>query len=566
MRRNYSYALLAAAMILLVPGLAFAGADGDFADYQQRGWGWMYLGSFGAGFLTSLTPCVYPMIPITLGIFGARGADVSRGRALMLATAYVVGMGLTYATLGVTFAMLGGSAGALLANPFVVIPIDLLFIAMAASLFGAFELNLPASWQAKLNQVGGKGFGGAFAMGLVGGFIAAPCTGPFLAGLLAFVTTTRSVVGGGSLLFVYALGMGILFWVLAAAAMSLPKSGRWMDTVKSAGGILLLVGAIYFLRPLLPWMRTFASPEKWFLEASIAVGLAGILIGAVHLTFHGTVVEKVRKGLGIAMTLAGIFGIWTWKLTPKQHIPWVHDERGAFAIARAEHKGVMVDFAASWCTPCEEMELTFGDDDVYDAIVTNFVPLKIDVSDGTDEQMAKRANYGASTLPAVAFIATDGTKVGHVNKLVEPDEMLDAVRPGARKLRDVKDGAVVAMPWLREDEAGAFAYAKATKRGVMVAITSKTCAACAELASSLGAPTLWPEIHKHFVALELDVSGDASREEALRKRFGITSLPAIVFVSPHNGDAAEKVLSTITKPGGDLLQLVSSAANLLAVR
>lgn len=427
--------LVIAAAVLLVPALAFAGADGNFEEYQARGWVWMYLGSFGAGFLTSLTPCVYPMIPITLGIFGARGKDVSRARRLLLATAYVVGMGLTYSVLGVTFAMLGGSAGALLANPFVVIPIVILFIAMAASLFGAFELNLPASWQAKLNQVGGKGFGGAFAMGLVGGFIAAPCTGPFLAGLLAFVTTTRSVVGGGSLLFVYALGMGVLFWVLAAAAMSLPKSGRWMDTVKSVGAMLLLFGAIYFMRPLLPWMRTIASPEKWFLWVSLALIPVGLVVGAAHLSFHGSAVEKVRKGFGIALVLAGALGAWTWKLTPKLHLPWIHDEKAAYSQARAQNKGVMVDFAATWCTPCEEMELTFGDEDVYNAITSSFVPLKLDVSEGDAEDKAHQENYGAKTLPAVIFLDTTGNVLGRVKSLIEPDEMLEVVRPAARKVR-----------------------------------------------------------------------------------------------------------------------------------
>jgi thiol:disulfide interchange protein DsbD len=265
--RRYVPALLVAAALFLVPALAIAAdaapaATTEFSAYQARGWLWMYLGSFGAGFLTSLTPCVYPLIPITLGIFGARGKDVSRKRAIALAAAYVVGMGLTYAILGVIVASVGGSFGTQLSNPFVVIPLVLLFVALATSMFGAFELNLPPSLQGKLNQVGGQGFGGAFAMGLVGGFIAAPCTGPFLAGLLAFVASTGSVVGGGSLLFVYALGMGVLFFAIAAFAMSLPKSGRWMEWVKSGGGLLLMVGALYFLRPLLPWMRTFASPAS----------------------------------------------------------------------------------------------------------------------------------------------------------------------------------------------------------------------------------------------------------------------------------------------------------------
>ena len=286
MRRSVVWPAVALALaVLLLPGCDTAGCN-SFSDYQQRGWVWMYLGSFGYGFLTSLTPCVYPMIPITLGIFGARGKDVSRGRALALATAYVVGMGLTYATLGVIVAKIGGQFGTILANPFVVIPIVLLFVALALSMFGAFELNLPAALQTRLNQVGGRGFRGAFAMGTVGGLIAAPCTGPFLFSLLAFAAKSGNELGGGSLLFVYAIGMGVLFWVLAAFAMSLPRSGRWMEWVKSAGGILLLLGGIYFLKPLLPFIRHLAVPEGWFLAVSIAVIAAGLLLGAIHLSFH----------------------------------------------------------------------------------------------------------------------------------------------------------------------------------------------------------------------------------------------------------------------------------------
>jgi thiol:disulfide interchange protein DsbD len=436
MRRLVIWPVVAIGLtVLFLPGVAHAACD-PFSEYQQRGWVWMYLASFGFGFLTSLTPCVYPMIPITLGIFGARGKDVRLGKALLLATAYVVGMGLTYATLGVTIALVGGQFGTLLANPYFIVSIVLLFAALAASMFGAFELNLPASWQNRLNQVGGRGFRGAFAMGMVGGLIAAPCTGPFLLSLLTFVATTHSVVGGGSLLFMYAIGMGVLFWVLAAVAMSLPKSGQWMEWVKSGGGILLLLGGIYFLKPLLPFMRHIAVPETWFLLASIALIVVGIVLGAIHLSFHGGAFEKLRKGLGIALVIAGAFAAWSYTLAPKQKLPYIYDnEAAAFAKARDEHKGVMVDFSATWCVPCSELERTFGDDEVYKLITENFVPLKFDVSEGNDTDGKRQDHYQARTLPAVVFRSADDREVGRVNHMMEPDELTAVLKPAITQLR-----------------------------------------------------------------------------------------------------------------------------------
>jgi thiol:disulfide interchange protein DsbD len=433
MRRSLTW--FAVAMVLLAPAIA-AADDGTFAEYQARGWFWTFAASFGFGFLTSLTPCVYPMIPITLSIFGARGKDVTKRRAVLLATAYVGGMGLTYSALGVAFALIGkaGDFGTQLANPWIVFPLVALFLALAASMFGAFDLNLPSGLQARLNQIGGKGFGGAFAMGLVGGLIAAPCTGPFLAGLLAYVSTTGSVGIGGSLLFVYAIGMGVLFWVLAAFALSLPKSGAWMEGVKSTGGIGLLFAAVYYLKPFIPGIRTIASPDWWFLLAAIGLLLAGIVTGAIHLSFHAAWRERGRKAVGVALVLAGALGIWFWKMTPKHHLPWVFDEAAAFERARTESKGVMVDFSATWCNPCEELELTFGDDEVYEEITKHFVPLKFDVTDANDVNFERRSRYGADTLPSVVFMATDGSVLGRVNKMVEPEDMLSILRPAAKKL------------------------------------------------------------------------------------------------------------------------------------
>jgi thioredoxin:protein disulfide reductase len=416
---------LVLAAILLFPTLAHAADD----DLTSSGLLYMYIGAFGSGFITSLTPCVYPMIPITLAIFGARGENVSKRRSISLAAVYIVGMSLVYAMLGVLVATLFGATefGQWMASPWVVIPLVLLFCALAASMFGAFQLNLPTGLQTRLSQIGGKGYRGAFAMGAVGGFIAAPCTGPALISILTFTAKT-STLGGGTALFIYGLGMGVPFFVLATAASSLPKSGPWMETVKSVAGTFMLLAALYFLRPLVPQFEQLASPRTSFLVTALALAVVGTVIGAFHLTFSDGLGHKLRKTFGIGLVLAGLFGTYLSLTAPERILPWVHDEAEAFKIARAENKGVMVDFSATWCGPCKELEVTFGHDEVYEALLKRYVPLKIDVTSVDAVNEEQQARYGRDTFPHVVFVTTEGAELARLRKLVEPDELLETLR------------------------------------------------------------------------------------------------------------------------------------------
>jgi thiol:disulfide interchange protein DsbD len=147
-------------------------------------------------------------------------------------------------------------------------------------------------------------------------------------------------------------------------------------------------------------------------------------------------VEKLRKAIGIAFVLVGSFAVWSYTLAPKQHLPYAFDEAAAYAQARAEGKGVMIDFSATWCVPCAELEHTFADDEIYELITRNFVPLKFDVSNDDDLSKDRQKRYDAGTLPAVVFVAADHNPVGRVDKMMKPAALSEVLKPAILKLRD----------------------------------------------------------------------------------------------------------------------------------
>lgn len=423
------------ALFVFSPQVAWA-ADSTFAGALEKGWLWAYLFAFGVGFLTSLTPCVYPMIPITVAVFGARDESVTRRKAFALATCYVLGIAVLYSVLGTAFAMAGKTTGAgeLLGNPYLIVPLSILFVALAAAMFGFYELQLPSSLQNKLNTIGGKGYGGAFAMGLVGGIIAAPCTGPPLLAILTWVSTTQQVAAGASLLFVYALGMGVLFWVLAVSAAALPKSGRWMEGVKSFFGVIMVVAAIYFLGNLHA-LKTlhYGDPRTPFLLGTILVTIIGVALGAIHLSFHSGTAVKVRKLFGVLLMVVGVSGFINWIQAPDRILDWRESEAAAFADAKDQNKHVLIDFGAEWCNPCKQIEKIMGTDAVYDDIANNFVPLKIDLTEISDEEEELQEKYSAETLPAVLFVDADG------NELARYDNKSPSAESFLSKVREVAD-------------------------------------------------------------------------------------------------------------------------------
>lgn len=411
-----------------MPSIALA-ATTSFAEAAGRGVSSALLFALTAGLLTALTPCVYPMIPITISIFGAK-RETSRLRALTLATAYVAGIAAMFGTLGTIFALLGKAFGTFLANPWVIVPLALFFAAMAASMFGAFELNVPTALQNRMSRVGGRGVVGAFMMGVVGGIIAAPCTGPPLAGILAYVATTRDAPYGFALLATYAAGIGVPFWAIAGFSMTLPRSGAWMESVKSVFGIALLVAALYYLKNVMPLLAAATHPAPAFLAVSLAVVVLGLALGAVHLSFHDTIARRVRKAAGVALCTAGLFATTNWVLTPKAtDLVWLENEPAAVAEATARSRPLLIDFRADWCLPCKELEVKVFTDPSVVATLQDHVLLRIDLTREDEEPAlgALKSKYRVSTLPAVRVATTAGETLAEVNEFVPPAEFLKRI-------------------------------------------------------------------------------------------------------------------------------------------
>ncbi|MBK8165976.1 MAG: thioredoxin fold domain-containing protein [bacterium] len=429
----------------------------DFLD--RRGLPFFLLLVFGFGLLMSLSPCIYPMIPITLAVIGARSQEKGALHGLGLSVTYVLGMALVYAVLGALSASVFSGITALMQSPAVVAPIAVLLLVLAFSMFGAFELQAPAFLRDRLAGPGGGrgGLLGVFAMGLVAGLVASPCVGPFLAALLVWVATTGNWVLGFFSLFTFGLGMGLLLigvGTFPALLGSLPRSGGWMDTIKRAMGLLLVVMAFWFVRPgvVLPapvyyplaglaailtavFMGAFDRPREewgWWPRTRLALGLVvfvtglWLLVGSfLHYGFLipspllpataetvPTAPPVARATAGTSPSLAAAPAVTAGK------VPWEVIATGPGARARLDviraaareaGRPVLVDFWATWCVYCKKLDKAVWVDPAVVAESARWATVKIDATATDDQEMsAIKEEFGVSGLPRVVFIDSRG--------------------------------------------------------------------------------------------------------------------------------------------------------------
>ncbi|MBH0026199.1 protein-disulfide reductase DsbD [Pseudoalteromonas sp. SWN29] len=374
---------------------------------------------FVVGVGLAFTPCVFPMFPILSSLIAGQ-QNLSTKKAFALSFVYIQGMAVTYAALGLVVAALGGQVQGYLQHPFVLISFSLLFVLLAMSMFGWYEIKLPSSMMSKLTQVSnnqkGGNYVGVFLMGVLSGLIASPCTTAPLSAALLFVAQSGDYLVGGLTLYVLSLGMGLPLLLLGTSGGKLlPKAGGWMEQVKTLFGFVMLVVPLILLERLV--------------SADIILLMAGVLALATALYLHhwqsSQTQSKLKTALWFAATLLVITGFtltknYFWPVQPVQ----VSSQSNEFkkvadlaelkeAVAQANNEGrmVMVDLYADWCVACKEFEhYTFPDAKVQSEF-SHYQLIQVDLTDSDNKTIELMEEYTVFGLPSILFFNTQGKEL-----------------------------------------------------------------------------------------------------------------------------------------------------------
>jgi thiol:disulfide interchange protein DsbD len=406
------------------------------ADMLKQDDLWVTLVAFFAGgLLLSLTPCVFPMYPILTGIIVGQGKSLTTSKAFTLSFFYVQGMAITYTILGVVVALAGAQFQAAFQHPAVLIVLSVLFIFLALSMFGVFNLSLPSSWQNKLNDLSNSQKGGSVVgvilMGVISGLVASPCTTAPLTGALLYISQTGDILLGASALYALSLGMGLPLLILGSSGGKLlPKAGAWMNIIKNIFGLLLLAVPIFLLERLIP---AIATQLLWS---------ALILASAMYFYVENQNASTSKKGLFYALRSFVIFAMMfygglmayqsiypttllnvgsTQQTSPKEasghsfkfeYVKSLAELNERVALANANGKTVMVDLYADWCIACKEFEkYTFTQTNVQ-AALSNSVWIQIDLTNtGSKESKELMKYYNVFGLPSILFFDLSGKEL-----------------------------------------------------------------------------------------------------------------------------------------------------------
>jgi thiol:disulfide interchange protein DsbD len=408
----------------------YSGDEGRFVDVLESGrLGWILLLFFGAGIALTFTPCVLPMIPILSGIIVGEGRQATRSRALFLSLSYVGGMALTYTAIGVAAAFSGQLLSAALQNAWVLGAFAALFVVLALSMFGLYELKLPGAWHSRVvsasQRLPGGHYGGVALMGALSAAIVSPCIAAPLAGALLYIGQSNDVWLGGTALFAMAMGMGIPLLVVGVSEGALlPKSGPWMNTVKQVFGILLLAVAVWIVSPVIPAAVQLVA---W---SALLVGAGVFLHGLDRLPHDAKPALRVSKSLGLLALLAGavmlvgamsggrdplapLSGLRVGSAGTEAPLPFEKVASLAELDARVTSAGrpVMLDFYADWCVSCKEMErFTFSDGKVRTQL-ENVLLLQADVTRNTEDDKALLKRFRLFGPPGIVFFDVRGREI-----------------------------------------------------------------------------------------------------------------------------------------------------------
>lgn len=419
-----------------VPAAAIPQPAGNGSSLPFTDWG--LVGYYLAGLLLSMTPCIFPMIPVTVSVIGARKGSSLTG--FLRSLVYVLGLAVTYAVLGLAAALGGGVVGAAMQNPWILGAVALLFFAMGLAMLDVFHLTLPSFLGTRLGGGAATGWGGLFLTGMAAGLVASPCVTPVLVGLLLKIAAEGQWLLGFVRLFVFAWGLGTILVVVgtfSSALSALPRAGEWMVEVKKILGLMLMGAGFYYLQGAVA-TSVFGLLLALFLVATGvgAGGLEPIPAGSQGL-YPG-----LRKAFGLVATATGLYllvgtlVLHGFILPPlagtavaagasssavEASAPWSPASDEALAEAAAAATPVVLDFGAEWCEACRQLEReTLRDPRVVDAL-RRFRPLKVDMTRATPATESLRRRFGVVGFPtlvvldAAGKVRTDLTQVGFVD-------------------------------------------------------------------------------------------------------------------------------------------------------